>query len=303
MADDSDYESLPSTSSIPAHMVAGAIAGCLEHCIMFPLDSVKTRMQRLTPIPGLEERTIVKTFTHMVKIEGLSRPLRGMSAVVAGAGPAHALYFGSYEYLKRLLIPKTSSAYHHLVYGFAGGLATVFHDAVMTPADVVKQRMQMYQSPYKSGWDCIRSVYRAEGLSAFYRSYSTQLSMNIPFQSLNFVVYEFMQKVTNKEMKYNPTAHMISGATAGAVAAAVTTPLDVCKTLLNTQDTSTLKKVGTSQIKGMAFALRTVYRLGGVPGFFQGMSARVLFQMPSTAICWSTYEFFKFLILKKSDKD
>jgi len=28
----------------------------------------------------------------------------------------------------------------------------------------------------------------------------------------------------------------------------------------------------------------------------QGMSARVLYQMPSTAICWSIYEFFKFVM-------
>lgn len=44
-------------------------------------------------------------------------------------------------------------------------------------------------------------------------------------------------------------------------------------------------------------AIRTVYKLGGPFGFFRGISARVLYQMPSTAICWSTYEFFKYLLL------
>lgn len=29
-----------------------------------------------------------------------SRPIRGMTAVVAGAGPAHACYFAAYEYTK-----------------------------------------------------------------------------------------------------------------------------------------------------------------------------------------------------------
>lgn len=29
------------------------------------------------------------------------------------------------------------------------------------------------------------------------------------------------------------------------------------------------------------------------------MSARVLYQMPSTAICWTVYEFFKFAITKR----
>lgn len=41
----------------------------------------------------------------------------------------------------------------------------------------------------------------------------------------------------NLERKYNPPVHMAAGAAAGACAAAVTTPLDVIKTLLNTQET------------------------------------------------------------------
>ena len=37
-----DYETLPSTS-VYTHMVAGAFAGIMEHCVMYPLDSVKVR--------------------------------------------------------------------------------------------------------------------------------------------------------------------------------------------------------------------------------------------------------------------
>ncbi|CAL8082385.1 unnamed protein product [Orchesella dallaii] len=296
-----EYETLPS-SSITTHMTAGAIAGIMEHCVMYPLDSVKTRMQSLIPTPGVEYRTVMNTLTHMVRSEGVFRPVRGMSAVIIGAGPAHALYFASYEHVKQVMVGKVPSSYNHFVYGFAGCLATVFHDGVMTPADVVKQRMQMYASPYKSCWDCIRKTYRAEGAIAFYRSYTTQLSMNIPFQSLHFVVYESMQNITNKEKTYNPKAHMVSGAMAGALASAVTTPLDVCKTLLNTQETTTLKTLGKPQITGMMYAIRTVYQIGGIRGYFQGMSARVLYQMPSTAICWSVYEFFKFFITKRESE-
>lgn len=100
---------------------------------------------------------------------------------------------------------------------------------------VIKQRLQMVNSPYKTVMDCIRNIYRQEGPKAFYLSYTTQLAMNIPFQSLHFMTYEFCQNITNSERCYNPTAHVISGAVAGGVAAALTTPLDVCKTLLNTQ--------------------------------------------------------------------
>ena len=100
---------------------------------------------------------------------------------------------------------------------------------------MVKQRLQMYNSPYRSMTHCILSVFRAEGMGAFYRSYGTQLVMNIPFQCAHFVVYEAMQNASNPDRSYNPLCHVVSGGVSGAVAAAVTTPLDVCKTLLNTQ--------------------------------------------------------------------
>lgn len=146
----------------------------------------------------------------------------------------------------------------------------------------------MANSPYKSVLDCMIKTYRAEGFRAFYRSYITQLTMNIPFQSIHFAVYEFCQKLTNKDGAYNPPAHVISGAAAGATAAALTTPLDVCKTLLNTQE-------GT-KTSGLMQAMNIVYRLGGVGGFFRGVQARIMYTMPSTAICWSTYEFFKYIL-------
>jgi solute carrier family 25 (mitochondrial iron transporter), member 28/37 len=68
--------------------------------------------------------------------------------------------------------------------------------------------------------------------------------------------------------------------------------LDVCKTLLNTQENST---------RGLTDAIKKVYRIAGMRGFFKGLQARVLYQMPATAVCWSTYEFFKY-ILNRTEK-
>lgn len=38
------YETLP-TSSIGVHMMAGACAGIMEHCIMYSVDSVKVNFE------------------------------------------------------------------------------------------------------------------------------------------------------------------------------------------------------------------------------------------------------------------
>ncbi len=37
-----DYESLP-TTRLSAHLLAGAAAGVMEHCSMYPVDCVKVR--------------------------------------------------------------------------------------------------------------------------------------------------------------------------------------------------------------------------------------------------------------------
>ena len=96
----------------------------------------------------------------------------------------------------------------------------------------------------------------------------------------------------NYSREYDPLSHMVSGAGAGAGAAAITTPLDVAKTLLNTQEQR--KSLSQEQrIQGMANALVKIYKINGVQGYFKGVTARVVYQVPSTAICWSVYEFFK----------
>nr|XP_045618519.1 mitoferrin-1-like [Procambarus clarkii] len=296
-----DYESLP-VGSVGVHMTAGALAGVMEHCLMFPIDSVKTRMQSLAPSPEATYRSIREGLVKMVNSEGLLRPMGGVNAVILGAGPAHAFYFSAYEGIKSTF-GSNNSLHNHIVNAGAGCGATLFHDAVMVPADVIKQRMQMYNSPYRSCFDCLRKLYRSEGVKAFYRSFTTQLVMNVPFHAIHIVTYEKLQSVMNPEREYNPKAHMVAGAVAGAVAAAVTTPLDMCKTVLNTQETSALVQLQQSRVIGIMGAFRTIYLINGFPGFFKGIHARILYQMPGTAISWSVYELFKHHMMVQTRND
>lgn len=292
-----DYETLPS-SSTAIHMVAGSFAGIMEHCLMYPVDSVKTRMQSLKPHPKARYRNIPEAFSKMMRHEGVLRPVRGMPAVMLAAGPAHALHFSCYEKAKRLFSGTENGVGNPLAQGLAAGLSTLLHDAIMNPAEVVKQRMQMYGSPYRTCSDCFLKVVRTEGVRALYRSYTTQLTMNVPFQSIHFMTYEFCQDLTNHHRTYNPMAHMVSGAISGAFAAALTNPLDVCKTLLNTQEQQVLNSLKSKQahINGLINAVATIYRFGGLKGYFRGLKARVIYQVPSAAISWSVYEFFKYTL-------
>lgn len=49
-SDSSEYESLPSHASLTTHMTAGAVAGILEHTVMYPIDSVKVRRRHMFTI-------------------------------------------------------------------------------------------------------------------------------------------------------------------------------------------------------------------------------------------------------------
>ena len=89
--------------------------------------------------------------------------------------------------------------------------------------------MQLKNSPFRSVFQCAKTVYAKEGLSAFYVSYPTTLTMTVPFTAVQFSVYESLKSLMNPEGVYSPLTHCTAGGIAGAVAAAVTTPLDVAK--------------------------------------------------------------------------
>lgn len=303
--EDYDYEALPESSSPATHMMAGAAAGMFEHVAMYPFDSIKTRLQRLNPTPESRYRGVMDAFTRMTRGEGYLSVYRGVVAVASGAGPAHALYFASYEKAKEVFgaTRTDDEQHHHVATAAAAVVATLAHDAFMNPMEVIKQRLQMFNSPYRGMVHCGTSILQTEGVSAFYRSFTTQIIMNIPYQITQLVTYEFLRKKLNPKGDYDPKTHFIAGGVAGAVASGITTPLDVAKTLLNTQEPCPgaqaaqevlpTAKAQPRPIVGVFNALSTIYRINGLAGFAKGFYARVMFTTPAAAISWSVYEFFK----------
>ncbi|KAG8899594.1 Fe(2+) transporter [Tulasnella sp. 403] len=292
-----EYEGL-ATGHLGVNMLAGALAGISEHAVMFPVDSIKTRMQVFSAASGGSTYTgVVNAFSRISSTEGLRTLWRGVASVIMGAGPAHAVHFGMYEFVKDLA-GGNKPGHHPLATAIAGAAATTANDALMNPFDVIKQRMQLHNSQYRSVLQCARTVYRTEGLSAFYVSYPTTLLMTIPFTAAQFTTYEYIKQVLNPTNIYSPITHVVSGGLAGAVAAASTTPLDVAKTLLQTRGTSSDPQIRNA--RGMADAFRIIWQKDGIRGFSRGLTPRVLTHMPSNALCWLSYEFFKMAIGERS---
>nr|AKN21576.1 slc25a-8 [Schmidtea mediterranea] len=295
-----EYESLPAGNPCHHHMIAGSCAGILEHAFVYPIDSVKTRLMCLQPVEEARYTGLIDGLKKITMKEGFMKSMRGISAVVVGAGPAHALYFAVYEKVKNTLTYDRYPLLNNAAYCLAGASATLVHDAIMTPVDAIKQRMQVYKSPYTNSWTCFRQVVNKYGFQILYRAYITQLTMTIPHHMAHVTVYELSHDIANPDRHYRPLVHVTAGALGGAVAAFITTPLDVCKTVINTQNTSIINELpkGSNQINGLISSAKAIHYLGGYKAFFRGAVARVVFTMPGTAISWSVYEFFKHTLSK-----
>ena len=306
-----EYEALPDDASVAAHLGAGAFAGIMEHTVMFPIDSLKTRMQMASNTNELS-KSVITSISKIASSEGIYSLWRGVSSVVLGAGPAHAIYFSVFEATKTMLVNRlTNSPHSHkivtddnhpMIASGAGTAATTASDALMTPFDVLKQRMQAYSQFRQTENTSVKllqvasDIYKKEGFSAFYISYPTTLFTNIPFAALNFGFYEYSSSILNPDNIYNPYLHCVSGGIAGGIAAAITNPLDCIKTALQTKGIS--RNENMKYVTGFKSATRALFKESGMSAFTRGLKPRIIFNVPSTAISWTAYEMAKELLLK-----
>ncbi len=259
---DLDWEDWdPKAGSFVHHMIAGSLAGIAEHTVMFPVDTIKTFVQCqecnitanclkkqnvvVAAAGGVEGSigrglsatvgmTPMEAASRLVQREGFFRLWRGVSTMLSACVPAHAAYFSALESCKERF---GVNGREHNVAGAAaaGAVATLFHDSIMTPMDVIKQRLQL--GYYKGLLHCAASIARQEGLHAFYLSLPVTLFMNLPYGGVMVAANESIKRVLNPSGDYTTGTYLLAGSGAGALAAAATTPLDLIKTRLQTQVT------------------------------------------------------------------
>lgn len=186
----------------------------------------------------------------------------------------------------------------------------IVHDMIITPTDVVKQRLQLGR--YHGTLDCVMSVWRHEGLRAFYRSLPTTLISECPFHGVLVASNESLKMVLGLDTRGGacdalPSAniglHFFSTGISGMMAAVITQPLDVVKTRLQTQDVCGTADVAEVSVRysGLKSTVLLILREEGVQGLWRGTLPRLLFAAPSAAMCWGTYEVIKALLQQTSN--
>jgi solute carrier family 25 S-adenosylmethionine transporter 26 len=201
-------------------LVSGGVAGTVTDVALFPLDTIKTRLQS------------AQGFRAAGGFRGV---YKGLSAAALGSAPGAAIFFSTYEMSKQAVEKPAAARGIHasVVHMGCASLGEVMACLVRVPTEVVKQRMQA--GMHSSMASVVNDVLRNQGVFGLYQGYGITIMREIPFSLVQFPLYEVMKgKIRAARGGKEPFAveSALCGSLSGAIAAAATTPLDVLKTRL-----------------------------------------------------------------------
>jgi solute carrier family 25 S-adenosylmethionine transporter 26 len=270
---------------------AGGLAGTTVDLTLFPIDTLKTRLQ---------------SSAGFLQSGGFSGIYRGIGSAVIGSAPGAALFFVTYDSINRHLRPAPRTAYtasgvpylsleperqkwreplNHMIAASAGEVAAC---AVRVPTEVVKQRAQALQHPSSlSALTHILSQRQAIGLAGvwreLYRGWSITIMREVPFTIIQFPLWEGLKawsRSYNNSSTVSAPQSALFGSISGAVAAGFTTPLDVLKTRLMLAR----ERVGFQEM------LARILRENGAGALFSGIGPRIFWISAGGAIFLGSYQ-------------
>ncbi|KAL7823545.1 mitochondrial carrier domain-containing protein [Trichoderma gracile] len=285
----------PPSPSFQSALLAGALAGTTVDLSLFPLDTLKTRLQ---------------SSAGFFPSGGFSGIYRGIGSALVGSAPGAAFFFCTYETTKSFLGSRlrpdgsssstaTSSSWvpaDILTHMLASSLGEVAACSVRVPTEVVKQRAQAGHhggSSARALAHILRSGSSGPGgqrslvavWRELYRGWGITVFREVPFTVIQFPLWEAMKAWGRRRRgdgKGDVSAgeSALYGSLAGGVAAAATTPLDVLKTRVM------LSKERVS----VADVFRRMAREEGVRPFFAGIAPRVTWISIGGAIFLGSYQ-------------
>ena len=173
----------------------------------------------------------------------------------------------------------------HMAAASAGEIAAC---AVRVPTEVVKQRAQAVQ--YNSSLAALKAIlvqrHKIGWVGVWqemYRGWTITVMREVPFTVIQFPLWEGMKEWRRRKQGRDEITALesgIFGSAAGAVAAGVTTPLDVLKTrmMLSTEKQSAMKILGQ------------ILRTSGPGAFFSGIGPRIAWISAGGAIFLGSYQ-------------
>ena len=195
-----------------ASLASGAVAGFAVDVSLFPLDTLKTRLQ---------------TKEGFWKSGGLRNIYAGLGPAAVGSAPNAAAFFVTYEAVK-LAVPHLQyfigldiSENDSRVHMLAASVGEVNACLIRVPVEIVKQRRQALSTTYTSSMAVVRQTWNLEGIKGFYRGYITTVMREIPFSLIQFPIWEKLKVVWKTRQKSDVEAWQsaICGSAAGGFSA------------------------------------------------------------------------------------
>ena len=261
-------------------LVSGAAAGVAVDISLFPLDTLKTRLQ---------------SSQGFWKAGGFSRIYAGLGPAALGSAPNAAMFFVTYESIKVLaakFLNSKGAIDDPRVHMLAASVGEVMACLIRVPVEIVKQRRQANHQT--TAISIMKTTVAQEGFLGFYRGYVTTVLREIPFSLIQFPIWEGLKRFWSRRQgkKVDPLQAAACGALAGGFSAAVTTPLDVAKTRIM------LAAAGSdiAKDKRTFFVLSKVYAERGLSGLFAGVTPRVMWISIGGFVFFGVYEKTKTLV-------
>ena len=231
VADKQLYKSLSITQRLQGEVFAGAIGEISKDLLLHSVDTAKTRkqVQKKTGIsPNLANNS---TFSIGSIFGSIKDSYSGFPIVLLSSLPQGGVFFlvkkGMVELITKFAPTTPSIISSTLPIGFGVMAYWLFR----TPAEVIKTQVQTYQSV-----SCKDALLNAKnnpsgGIFSLWKHYNVMLTLDVPFQVLNFILLGFISDaVLHAGYETSIFTRLFCGVTCGMIVAAVTCPIDVCKT-------------------------------------------------------------------------
>ncbi|XP_058609136.1 electrogenic aspartate/glutamate antiporter SLC25A13, mitochondrial isoform X1 [Onychostoma macrolepis] len=178
---------------LPAEIMAGGCAGGSQVIFTNPLEIVKIRLQvagEITTGPRVSALSVIRDL-------GFFGLYKGAKACFLRDIPFSAIYFPCYAHTKAALTDEDGRVGPGRLL-LAGALAGMPAASLVTPADVIKTRLQVAaragQTTYNGLIDCFWKILQEEGPRAFWKGAGARVFRSSPQFGVTLVTYELLQR-------------------------------------------------------------------------------------------------------------
>ncbi|KAJ5943356.1 hypothetical protein N7516_003524 [Penicillium verrucosum] len=188
-----------------SQFMSGGFGGMVAQCFVYPLDTLKFRMQCETVKGGPKGNQLIAATARKVwNKNGLVGFFRGLPLGLVGMFPYAAIDLSTFEYLKRTLLAKKARdcgcheddvPLGNFATGAIGAMSGGFSASIVYPLNVLRTRLQtqgtiMHPPTYTGIGEVLKITLKTEGPRGLYKGLTPNLLKVAPAMSISYVVYE-----------------------------------------------------------------------------------------------------------------